>query len=73
MPLHPRTGPGGFTVSSGQRVRRSRLNYFRLFFTQNKNAFPGRAPPEKASECLVRRRLCLRWARYCFAYPGVHP
>jgi len=29
---------------------------------------PGRTPPDKASKCVVRRRLCLKWAS---AYP--HP
>ncbi len=36
------------------------------------NALPSRTMPEKASECLVRRRLCQRWAM-CYAYPGSIP
>ncbi len=36
---------------------------------KNENAFPGRAPPEKASECLVRRRLCQRWIQD-YGHPG---
>ena len=39
------------------------------FPRENKNALPGRASPEKASDRVVRRRLCLRWAR-SYAYPG---
>ncbi len=35
----------------------------------NENALAGRAPPEKASGCLVRRRLC-RWWAMDYAYPG---
>ena len=30
---------------------------------QKQKRLPGRAPPERASECLVRRRLCRKWAR----------
>ncbi len=33
------------------------------------NALPGRAPPERASEFVLRLQLCLRWARD-YAYPG---
>ncbi len=29
---------------------------------QKPNALPDRAPPEKVSESLVRRRLCQKWA-----------
>jgi hypothetical protein len=36
---------------------------------ENKNAPPGRTLPEKASECLVRPRFCLRWAR-SYGHPG---
>ncbi len=36
------------------------------------NALAGRPVPGKASECLVRRRLCRRWAR-SYAYPGSIP
>ncbi len=38
--------------------------------TENKNTLPDHAPPEKASECWVRRRLCRRWARNDYTYPG---
>ncbi len=34
-----------------------------------KTPSPGRAPPEKAFKCVVRQRLCRRWARN-YAYPG---
>ncbi len=39
-------------------------------FPQKTKRLPGRAPPGRASECLVRLRLCRRWARNCYAYPG---
>ncbi len=38
-------------------------------YPRKQNAFAGRAPPEKAFDCLVRRRLCQRWARG-YRYPG---
>ncbi len=38
-------------------------------WTFRKNAFADRAPPEKASNGVVRRRLCQRWAM-AYAYPG---
>ncbi len=38
---------------------------------KNENAFPGRAPPKKASECLVRRRSCLVSALCPMAAPVV--
>jgi hypothetical protein len=37
--------------------------------TENKNTLPDHAPPEKASECVVRQRLCREWSM-SFAYPG---
>ena len=37
--------------------------------SQKQIAPAGRAPPEKASECLVRRRLCRRWAE-SYPYPA---
>ena len=36
---------------------------------QKEKAFAWRDSPEKASECVVRQRLCLRWASSS-AYPG---
>jgi len=33
---------------------------------------PGRAPPERASDCLVPRRLWQRWAKG-YRYPGSIP
>ena len=44
-----------------------RLYLFLIFasygvFSKIRNAPPGRAPPEKASECVVRQRLCRWWA-----------
>ncbi len=32
-------------------------------------ALPGRAPPERASCDVLRRRFCRRWT-LCYAYPG---
>ncbi len=40
--------------------------------TEKHNALPGHAPPEKASECSVRRRLCRWWAKD-YRYPGSIP
>ena len=31
--------------------------------TENQNALPGRAPPKRASEWVLRHQLCLKWAR----------
>ncbi len=36
---------------------------------KKQDALPGRAPPEKASECLVRLDWCRKWAED-YAYPG---
>ncbi len=40
-----------------------------LLHSKNENAFPGRAPHEKASGYLVRRRLYLRWIQD-YGHPG---
>ena len=39
----------------------------------NKNAPPGRAPPEKASDFVLRRRLCRKWAKAHDADPDSMP
>jgi len=48
---------------------RSRAVPSRSFVSQKANAFPGRAPPGKASRCQVHQRCCRRWAR-SYPYPG---
>jgi hypothetical protein len=41
-----------------------------LLSDKKQNAHSGCAPPEKASEWLVPRRSCQRWAKNYNAYPG---
>ncbi len=57
-------------------MRNSKADFFRDFghalamlHFKNENAFPGRAPPQKASESVLRRRLYRKWAR-TYACPG---
>lgn len=54
---------------STQQAERRRV----VRLDKKQNASAGRAPPGKASELVVGRRLCLRWAKR-YAYPGsMHP
>jgi len=52
-------------------TRTASMMYLSTFPLKTKRP-PGHAPPEKAFECLVRLRLCLRWAKN-YAYPGSIP
>ncbi len=45
---------------------------FQAMPDQSKNALPDRTSPEKASECVVRRRMCRKWAMD-YGYPGSIP
>ncbi len=56
-----------YVHKSTMRNINDRLYLFLIFasygvFAKIRNALPGHAPPEKASDFLVRRRLCQRWA-----------
>ncbi len=63
-----------YVNKSTMRNINDRLYLFLIFvsygvFSKIRNAFPGHAPPEKASERVVRRRFC-RWWAMDYAYPG---
>ncbi len=62
--------PGGINISQPKLF--SCWGSITALSQKNKNALPGQAPPEKASECVLRRQLCQRWAR-SYAYPGSIP
>ncbi len=68
-PKHRPSWVGSLWKPPFSRLVGDKAMHIDMHSPENEKRPPGRAPPEKASECLVRRRLTRRWAQG-YGHPG---